>query len=163
MKLNVVPARTGILWVKLGIQTFLKQPLALAGLFFMYMAAVVMVAQIPVLGTFIGGLLVPAAAGHMAQLEQEYDACRTLGVEVEWTDEAPLPLPAGTRALRFPNQARFHPLKYVRGLTRAIESRAGRIHGGTVFAHNKEDGGVTIETEAGHCIRAKAAMFATMS
>ncbi|HSV44844.1 MAG TPA: BPSS1780 family membrane protein [Ramlibacter sp.] len=67
MKLNVVPARTGILWVKLGIQTFLKQPLALAGLFFMYMAAVVMVAQIPVLGTFIGGLLVPAATlGLMA-------------------------------------------------------------------------------------------------
>ena len=67
MKLNVVPARTGILWVKLGIQTFLKQPLALAGLFFMYMAAVIVVSMIPVLGLFIGGLLVPAATlGLMA-------------------------------------------------------------------------------------------------
>ncbi len=67
MKLNVVPARTGIQWVKLGIKTFLKQPLALAGLFFMYMAAVIVVAQVPVLGTVIGGMLVPAATlGLMA-------------------------------------------------------------------------------------------------
>ena len=35
---------------------------------------------------------------------------------------APLPLPDGTRALRFPNQGRFHPLKYVRGLIGAIEA-----------------------------------------
>ena len=67
MKLNIVPARTGIQWVKLGIQTFLKQPLALAGLFFLYMAAVIVVAQIPIVGDFIGGMLVPAATlGLMA-------------------------------------------------------------------------------------------------
>jgi len=112
----------------------------------------------------LDGLLVPAEAAHMHELEQEFDACRTLGVDVEWTGEAPVPLPEGTRALRFPNQARFHPLKYIRGLTRAIEGRGGRIHGGTVFVSDtEEDGGVTIETEAGHRIRAKAAMFATNS
>ena len=67
MKLNVVPPRTGLLWVKLGLQTFLRQPLALAGLFFMYMAVVIVVSQIPVLGTLIGGMLVPAATlGLMA-------------------------------------------------------------------------------------------------
>ncbi len=71
MKLNIVPARTGIQWVKLGLLTFFKQPLALAGLFFMYMAAVVLVSQIPVVGTVIGGLLVPAATlGLMAATEE---------------------------------------------------------------------------------------------
>jgi hypothetical protein len=50
VKLNIVPARTGILWVKLGVKTFLKQPLALTGLFFMYMAAVLVISQIPLLG-----------------------------------------------------------------------------------------------------------------
>jgi hypothetical protein len=35
MKLHLVPARTGLAWVKLGMRTFLRQPLALAGLFFM--------------------------------------------------------------------------------------------------------------------------------
>ncbi len=29
MKLNIVPARTGLVWVKLGVSTFFRQPLAL--------------------------------------------------------------------------------------------------------------------------------------
>ncbi|WP_298923402.1 BPSS1780 family membrane protein [uncultured Ramlibacter sp.] len=67
MKLNVVPARTGLLWVRLGIKAFFKQPLALAGLFFMYMAVVLVISAIPVLGVLIGGMLVPAATlGLMA-------------------------------------------------------------------------------------------------
>ncbi len=71
MKLNIVPARTGFQWVKLGLLTFSKQPLALAGLFFMYMAAVILVALIPVVGVVIGGMLVPAATlGLMAATEE---------------------------------------------------------------------------------------------
>jgi hypothetical protein len=67
MKLNVVPPRTGLLWVSLGIRTFLRQPLALAGLFFMYMAVVLVVTTIPVIGIVAGGILVPAATlGLMA-------------------------------------------------------------------------------------------------
>ncbi|HYD77913.1 BPSS1780 family membrane protein [Ramlibacter sp.] len=67
MKLNVVPPRTGFLWVRMGIRTFLRQPLALAGLFFMYMAVVLVVTQIPLVGMVIGGVLVPAATlGLMA-------------------------------------------------------------------------------------------------
>jgi hypothetical protein len=71
MKLNIVPARAGIQWVKLGIQTFSKQPLALAGLFFMYITAVIVVAMVPVVGVLIGGMLVPAATlGLMAATEE---------------------------------------------------------------------------------------------
>ena len=67
MKLNIVPARTGLQWVKLGVRTFLKQPLALTGLFFMYMAVVLVISQIPVLGIVLGAMLVPAATlGLMA-------------------------------------------------------------------------------------------------
>ena len=32
MKLHIVPAQTGFTWVKLGIQAFRRQPLALAAL-----------------------------------------------------------------------------------------------------------------------------------
>ena len=54
-------------WVKLGITTFFRQPLALAGLFFLYMAAIILLAQIPFIGLFIGGMLVPGATlGLMA-------------------------------------------------------------------------------------------------
>ncbi|MBE7370018.1 BPSS1780 family membrane protein [Ramlibacter pallidus] len=67
MKLNIVPARTGIQWVKLGVRTFLKQPLALTGLFFMYMAVVLVISQLPVVGIVVGAMLVPAATlGLMA-------------------------------------------------------------------------------------------------
>lgn len=71
MRLNIVPARTGLQWIKLGVRTFLRQPLALAGLFFMYMTVVIVIAQVPVIGVFVGGLLVPAATlGLMAATEE---------------------------------------------------------------------------------------------
>ncbi|MEJ8836114.1 BPSS1780 family membrane protein [Ramlibacter sp. AN1133] len=67
MKLNIVPARTGFVWVKLGMRTFLKQPLALTGLFFMYMAGVLVLSQLPFVGSVLGAMLVPAATlGLMA-------------------------------------------------------------------------------------------------
>jgi len=67
VKLNLVPARTGIQWVKLGVQTFLKQPLALTGLFFLYMAVVLVISLLPLVGPFLGAMLVPAATlGLMA-------------------------------------------------------------------------------------------------
>ena len=112
----------------------------------------------------LDGLLVPAEAAHMSDLEDEYQACRTIGVEVEWVDEAPVPLPSGARALRFAKQGRFHPLKYVRGLIGAIERREGRIFGSTVYVdHQDGDEGVIVETEAGPRIKARAAVFATNS
>ena len=112
----------------------------------------------------LDGYLVPAEAGHMADLEKELDACRAIGVPVDWADEAPIPLPSGTRALRVPDQGRFHPLKYSRGLTAAIEERDGRIFGSTVYVdHSEDDSGVTVETEGGAKVRTRAAVFATNS
>ncbi len=61
MKLNIVPASTGLTWVKLGITTFFKQPLALGGLFFMFMALVSVVTIIPVIGSVLALAILPAA------------------------------------------------------------------------------------------------------
>ena len=67
MKLNLVPARQGTLWVKLGIQTFFRQPLALAGLFFMFFAVISIVNLVPVVGNILAMTLLPAATlGLMA-------------------------------------------------------------------------------------------------
>ena len=67
MKLQLVSARTGILWVKLGIQTFFRQPIALTGLFFMYMAVISIASLIPLLGSALAlGLLPAATLGLMA-------------------------------------------------------------------------------------------------
>jgi hypothetical protein len=71
MKLNIVPARTGILWVKLGLQTFFKQPLALAGLFFMYAAAATLLSVLPVIGLVLALAIVPAATLGLMAATQE--------------------------------------------------------------------------------------------
>ncbi|CAN7682732.1 BPSS1780 family membrane protein [Acidovorax sp. LjRoot66] len=61
MKLNIVPARTGIAWVKLGIRSFWRQPMALAALFFMTMAAMSLASLVPLVGPAIALALLPSA------------------------------------------------------------------------------------------------------
>ena len=74
MKLNLVPARTGLLWVKLGIRTFFRQPLALAGLFFMFMAVMTVASQVPFIGIALATALLPAATlGLMAATREASD------------------------------------------------------------------------------------------
>jgi len=71
MKLNLVPARTGLQWVKLGVKTFFRQTLAMSGLFFMFMATVSVISLVPVLGTAISLTLVPAATLGLMAATQE--------------------------------------------------------------------------------------------
>lgn len=67
MKLNLVDAKTGTQWVRLGIRAFWKQPLALSGLFFLFMAVLSLSSLIPLLGSFLALALLPAASlGLMA-------------------------------------------------------------------------------------------------
>lgn len=61
MKLQILPASTGTQWVKLGVKTFFKQPLALGGLFFMFLACVSVISVIPVLGSPLSLVLIPGA------------------------------------------------------------------------------------------------------
>ncbi len=73
MRLNHVPARMGIQWVKLGIRTFFKQPLALAGLFFMFMLLVSLLALVPLLGQALALALLPAATLGLMAATREAD------------------------------------------------------------------------------------------
>lgn len=114
--------------------------------------------------TRLDGYLVPTEEGPIADLQEEYDACRSIGVEVEWADRAPIPGLDSGRCLRFPNQGRFHPLRYLAGLAAAIERRGGRLFSETAFVADEEnETGVEIETENGFRIRAQSAVFATNS
>jgi len=67
MKLHIVPARTGVQWFKQGVRTFWKQPLALSGLFFMFMAAMSVFSMVPVIGNVLALAVLPGATlGLMA-------------------------------------------------------------------------------------------------
>jgi hypothetical protein len=71
MKLNIVPARAGVQWVKLGIQTFFRQPLALSGLFFMFMAILSVTTLLPYVGSALALALLPAATLGLMAATQE--------------------------------------------------------------------------------------------
>jgi hypothetical protein len=60
MKLNIVAPRTGFVWVRQGIRTFWKQPLAMSGLFFLFMAWVSVASMVPVVGNVLALVLLPA-------------------------------------------------------------------------------------------------------
>lgn len=112
----------------------------------------------------LDGYLIPTEEGTLADLQEEYEACRKIGVEVEWADRAPIPGLDSGRCLRFPNQGRFHPTRYLAGLARAIAGRDGRLYSETVHVGDEEkDGRVEITTEKGPVIRGRAAVFATNS
>ena len=71
MKLQIVPARTGITWVKLGFKTFLQQPLAMSGLFFMFMAMLSVASMLPFIGAAVALALLPAATLGLMAATQE--------------------------------------------------------------------------------------------
>ena len=59
MKLQIVPARTGLQWVLQGLRTFKSQPLALAALFFLGMASMSLISALPLIGPVIALALLP--------------------------------------------------------------------------------------------------------
>lgn len=71
MKLNIVPARTGLTWAKLGFKTFMQQPLAMSGLFFMFMAVLSIASLLPFIGAALALALLPAATLGLMAATQE--------------------------------------------------------------------------------------------
>ena len=71
MKLQILPAKQGLRWVKQGIRTFWRQPLAFTGLFFLFMAWVSLLSMVPFVGAALALLVLPAATlGLMVATEQ---------------------------------------------------------------------------------------------
>lgn len=86
-------------------------------------------------------------------LEEELAACHRAGLrDVRRADRAPLESFETGLCLRFPNQAQFHPMRFLAGLAKAIHREGGRIHTGTHVGaiHGAEGGGsATVETGEG--------------
>jgi hypothetical protein len=71
MNLRTVPAREGLQWALLGIRTFWRQPLAMSGLFFFFMAVVSLVSMVPLIGGALALVLLPGlTAGIMAATQK---------------------------------------------------------------------------------------------
>ena len=99
-------------------------------------------------------------------LEAELKATHRAGLkDVELIDCVPIDSFKTGPALRFPRQAQFHILKYIKGLAHAIERDGGRIYGQT---HADEIEGLTdhsarVKTSNGSTVNAHAVVVATNS
>ncbi|MCW5695656.1 MAG: FAD-dependent oxidoreductase [Bauldia sp.] len=109
----------------------------------------------------VDGYLVLAPDGDEANLERELTAALAVGFKGVRRVARP-PVRGSQPALVFPNQARIHPTKYLRGLADAIRRREGKLFARTVATKVEETGdGVTVTSDAGFTVRAAAAVVAT--
>ena len=99
------------------------------------------------------------------QRQEEFDAARAVGVAAELVTGVPLQGFEKAPVLRYPNQATFHPLRYLRGLAKAIRGLGGRVYSNSPVIGVEElpEGGVRVSTENGGVIEASCAVVATNS
>ena len=111
----------------------------------------------------LDGHLFLAPGTDPRMLDKEYDATRKVGMPVSKHTGVPFRGNEATPSLRYPDQATFHPLKYLSGLANAICGRGGRFYADTIVGSVEEDAnGVTVRAGA-RVISAKFAVIATNS
>lgn len=110
----------------------------------------------------VDGYLFSASEHGDEEMAREERACAALGIPgVRFVEAAPVPGRATGRALLWPNQARFHILKYLAGLADAIERLGGRIYGDTPVSGPREDEAhAYVKLENGIELRAPVAVMA---
>jgi glycine/D-amino acid oxidase-like deaminating enzyme/nitrite reductase/ring-hydroxylating ferredoxin subunit len=97
-------------------------------------------------------------------LNDELEAVHRAGLSgIEKVERVPWDSYDTGPALRFPNQAQFHPLKYLTGLSKAIHAKGGRIY--TQTHANAIEGGkqARVETSGGGVVTADSIVVATNS
>jgi glycine/D-amino acid oxidase-like deaminating enzyme/nitrite reductase/ring-hydroxylating ferredoxin subunit len=96
-------------------------------------------------------------------IDQELDAVRAVRAPVERLVGVSLAGCESRHVLRYPDQATFHPLKYLAGVVEVCQKRNVRFYAGTpVTEVLEENGAVTVKTPRG-VIRAGHAVIATNS
>ena len=112
----------------------------------------------------LDGYLFQAPDTDAQIIDNELDAVRKVGAPVDrLVGVEALAGCEGQQVLRYPRQATFHPLKYLKGVAAAIEARKGVFFAGTVVREITEQNGlVLVKTDRGQ-LTAKAAVVATNS
>jgi len=97
---------------------------------------------------------------YVKQIEDEAKAAASLGIRAHYLEQIPLPFDVKA-AVRFDNQAQFHPRKYLLALAEDITGRGGRIFEQTRAVDFREGDPFTIITEGGHKVRAERVIMAS--
>jgi glycine/D-amino acid oxidase-like deaminating enzyme/nitrite reductase/ring-hydroxylating ferredoxin subunit len=97
------------------------------------------------------------------QCDKEYEAASKIGAAVERCKGVPLKGKEAAPVLRYPNQATFHPLKYLRAILADFERRGGKIFAESAVIEIQEGEEVHLRIEGGAMLTADNAVFATNS
>lgn len=112
----------------------------------------------------LDGILFLDPESDESVLDDEVSAAQEIGVTVSRGEGLPLRTLEDRPYLRYPAQATFHPLKYLRGLAEALEAAGAGLHRDTAVVDVVEqDGFVALELDSGHFIRARHVVIATNS
>ena len=111
----------------------------------------------------LDGYLFLPPGGSVTDLKRELEATVRAGLPVERVESVPIGNFNTYGVLRFPQQAQFHPLKYLNSVAQAIVRAGGGIFTGTRVTGVQDGAPVKIETADGHVISAQAAVVATNS
>jgi glycine/D-amino acid oxidase-like deaminating enzyme/nitrite reductase/ring-hydroxylating ferredoxin subunit len=109
----------------------------------------------------LDGYLFEPPNESLKNLEKEFEACQRAGLDVEWVPRAPIADFDTHRAIRFPRQAQFHPLKYLEGLANAIVRQGGQIFTGTKVEEAIGGENARVTTTNGLTVTAKAIVVAS--
>jgi len=111
----------------------------------------------------VDGYLFLGKKDKESTIDEELEAARAADVKVMRLPQAPVKGFSSGPCLRFPNQAQFHPLRYLNGVADAFMRRGGRIYSQT--RAESADGGdrACVKTASGHAIRAGSIVVATNS
>jgi glycine/D-amino acid oxidase-like deaminating enzyme/nitrite reductase/ring-hydroxylating ferredoxin subunit len=107
----------------------------------------------------IPAYLYSESADELSKLEEEAAAAREAGMAAELVRSLPLPFPVAA-AVRYEDQARFHPLRYLASLARTVHRNGGRIHERTRVMEVDAGEPCRVRTERG-TVTADAVLFAT--
>lgn len=108
----------------------------------------------------LDGYLYAADPALDGELERELRAARRAGLVVERSSRIPLPFATGL-ALKFPDQAAFHPMKLLAGVARGLEQLGGRIFLQTHVDAVETGSPAIVHTSRGPQVRARAVVVAT--
>jgi glycine/D-amino acid oxidase-like deaminating enzyme/nitrite reductase/ring-hydroxylating ferredoxin subunit len=105
----------------------------------------------------VDGYLFLHPSDKLKTLTKELEATQRAGIVTEMLDKTPGLATEEGPCLKFPDQAQFHPLKYLEGLCKAITKHGGQIYTGT---HVSSFGRNKVEAN-GHTVRAHHIVVAT--
>lgn len=97
---------------------------------------------------------------YVDKIYKETKTAASFGIKATYLEETPLPFKVKA-AVRFDNQAQFHPIKFLSALVKEITKNDALIFEQTRIVDIEENGGYVLTTHKGHKINAQKVIIAS--